>query len=292
MSESLGASSFSVLDMLTLMNRQLFRSCVRANFGSLRDSYDYQHQSGELHPEGEHLADQGMPSSSVEEYESRSTPARENSRHIQNYLHQEEERKPETEMLEHQFLSFSLLDRDGPESEHAQKYEVGFGRSRGACSCSFSSSPAPAYNSNAIIASSSSSNRTPASNSSPSTSSSSFSSNSPQAETEMLAHQHDLWSLFLCVTESQLAQGIGEQDVEEAEKYEALAMRMSACRCSIGSGVYLAMAELAFDMFGHDFWEFSSAKFSMSTVRSCLIFQNRSCAPSDDGNSNGTNLGY
>ena len=108
----------------------------------------------------------------------------------------------------------------------------------------------------------------------------------------MLAHQDELSSLFLCVTESQLAQGMGEQEVEEAEKHEALAMRMSACRCSIGSGVYLAIAELAFDMSGHGFGEFSSANFSMSTVRSCLIFQNRSCAPSDDGNSNGTDLGY
>ena len=286
MSEALGASSLSVLDRLsvetstlldipTLMNSQPFRSCVPANFGPLRDSYDYQHQSGEPHPEEEQLADQGMPSSSVEEYGSRSTPARENSRHIQNYLHQEEEPKPETEMLEHQFLSFSLLDRDGPGSEHAQKYEVGFGRSRDACSSSFSSSPAPAYNSNPIIASSSSPIRTSASNSNPSTSSSSFSSNSPQAETEMLAHQDELWSLFLCVTESQLAQGIGEQEVEEAEKHEALAMRMSACRCSIGSGVYLAIAELAFDMSGHDFWEFSSANFSMSTVRWCPFLQSQ-----------------
>ena len=99
----------------------------------------------------------------------------------------------------------------------------------------------------------------------------------------MLANQDELWSLFLCVTESQLAQGIGEQEVEEAEKHEALAMRMSACRCSIGSGVYLAMAELAFDMSGHDFWEFSSAN---------LALQSQSCAPSDDGNSNGTDLGY
>ena len=240
-----------------------------------------------------------MPSSSVEEYGSRSTPARENSRRIQNYLHQEEEPKPETKMLEHQFLSFSLVDRDGPGSEHASDFsasfwqsEVGFGRSRDACSSSFTTSPAPAYNSNPIIASSSSPIRTSASNSNPSTSSSSFSSNSPQAETEMLAHQDELWSLFLCVTESQLAQGIGEQEVEEAEKNEALAMRMSACRCSIGSGVYLAIAELAFDMSGHGFWEFSSANFSMSTVRSCLFFQNRSCAPSDDGNSNRTNPGY
>ena len=233
-----------------------------------------------------------MPSSSIEGYGSRSTPARENSRHIRDYLHQEGEPKPETEMLKHQFLSFSSLDRDGPGSEHAQEYDVGFGRSRDACSSSFSSSPAPTYKSNSIIASSSSSNRAPASNSSPSTGSSSFSSSSPQTETEMLAHQGDLWTLFLCVAESQLAQGIGEQKVDEAEKHEALAMRMSACRCSIGSGVYLAIAELAFDMSGHDFWEFSSANFSMSTVRSCLIFQNRSCAPSDDGNSNGTNLGY
>ena len=207
MSEALGASSFSVsdrlsvetstlLDILTLMNRQPFRSCVPANFGSLRDTNGYQHQSEEPHPEGEQLADQGMPSSSIEGYGSRSTPARENSRHIRDYLHQEGEPKPETEMLKHQFLSFSSLDRDGPGSEHAQEYDVGFGRSRDACSSSFSSSPAPAYNSGPIMASSSSSNRAPASNSSPSTGSSSFSSNSPQAETEMLAHQDDLWSFF------------------------------------------------------------------------------------------------
>ena len=255
--------------MLTLMNQQLFRICARANFGPLEDSYDYQPQGGEPHPEKEHFADQGMPSSSFAEYGSRSTPARENSRRIQNYLHQEEEPKPETKMLEHQFLSFSLVDRDGPGSEHVSDFsasfwqsEVGFGRSRDACSSSFTTSPAPAYNSNPIIASSSSPIRTSASNSNPSTNSSSFSS------------------------------GIGEQKVDEAEKHEALAMRMSACRCSIGSGVYLAIAELAFDISGHYFWEFSSANFSMSTVRSCLIFQNRSCAPSNDGNSNGTNLGY
>ena len=186
-----------------------------------------------------------MPSSSIEGYGSRSTPARENSRHIRDYLHQEGEPKPETEMLKHQFLSFSSLDRDGPGSEHAQEYDVGFGRSRDACSSSFSSSPAPTYKSNSIIASSSSSDRAPASNSNPSTNSSSFSS------------------------------GIGEQKVDEAEKHEALAMRMSACRCSIGSGVYLAIAELAFDMSGHDFWEFSSANFSMSTVRWCPFLQNQ-----------------